>query len=140
MCLGNVGLDEYEIDMLERHRLHVGMTIFEHEVSTLVFGSSSITFDLLPEGAQVALAMMVFQLGPEGVMEFHWMLRAISGRYWLGAAQEALNSKWAKETPKRAHQVAMLLRTCRRETDHSEDKTTAGQDRGPDKCPHPGSN
>ena len=121
----DVGLDEYEIDMLERHRLHVGMTIFEHEVSTLVFESSSIVFDLLPDGAQVALAMMVFQLGPEGVMEFHQMLRAISGGYWLNAAQEALNSKWTKETPKRAHQVAALLRSCR-ETDHSEDKPAAG--------------
>ena len=107
----DVGLDEHEVDWLERHRLHVGMVAFEREAAALAFpGPTHLASTLLPDDAQVALSLMVFQLGPDGTLEFHAMLKAIASGDWEGAAAEALDSAWAKETPKRAKMVAALLR------------------------------
>ena len=40
----DVGLDEYEVDMLERHRLHVGMVAFEREAAALALPESRATW------------------------------------------------------------------------------------------------
>ena len=86
------GLDEHEVDWLERHRLHVGMVAFARDAGTLSFrGRHSIDVPALPDDAQVALSMMVFQLGPDGTLEFHAMLKAIASGDWEGAAAEALD-------------------------------------------------
>ena len=102
----SIGLDDHEIDWLERHRLHVGMLDFMARASSL---GPPVVVRLLPRPAQVALALMVFQLGVDGTMGFHRMLVAIAKRDWLAASAEARHSKWAEQTPKRAHEVAELL-------------------------------
>ena len=102
----SVGLDDHEIDWLERHRLHVGMMVFMEQASSL---GPPVVVRLLPRPAQVALALMVFQLGVDGTMCFRQMLMAIAKRDWPTAAHEAKLSKWADQTPKRAREVAELL-------------------------------
>lgn len=52
---------------------------------------------------------MVFQLGPSGVMKFTNLRKALSVRNWTEAANEALSSRWAVQTPVRAHFVARLF-------------------------------
>ena len=54
---------------------------------------------------------MCFQIGEDGVREFHKMLDAISKREWGRAAYEMTQSKWDIETPKRAHELAEVMRT-----------------------------
>ena len=59
---------------------------------------------------QIALASMAFQLGGHGLSRFMKMLRAIRDNDWNKAADEALESRWAKQTPKRAVRIAEMLR------------------------------
>lgn len=68
-------------------------------------------YDKIPEQAQRALCDMVFQMGLDGVLAFENMITLLrQGRYGQ-AADEALNSKWAKtDTPARAKRVTDLMR------------------------------
>lgn len=60
---------------------------------------------------QGVLTEMVFQLGSEGVRKFSKMLDAIARNDFDGAADEMLNSQWAKQTPRRAQRLADLMRS-----------------------------
>lgn len=60
---------------------------------------------------QVALISMCFQLGLGGLQDFRDMIRAIQAGDWERAAAEALDSKWAKQTPGRAQRIAHMLLT-----------------------------
>lgn len=64
----------------------------------------------LPLTKRQALLNMAFQLGVGGLMQFRRMWAAIARRDWDAAAREALNSRWAKQTPNRAKEVAEMLR------------------------------
>ena len=57
-----------------------------------------------------AIVQMVFQLGIAGVSRFHHMLRALRDGAYDKAADEALDSKWAEQTPERAERVAEQIR------------------------------
>lgn len=60
---------------------------------------------------KAVLISMAFQMGETGLRNFHRMWRYIAAGDWLGASEEALNSKWAREdSPKRAHRHADMLR------------------------------
>jgi len=68
------------------------------------------TFDALPEPVRRGLLNMAYQLGVSGLMGFHTMIgRIVEGDY-EGAAEAALESKWAHQTPSRAQRVTMLIR------------------------------
>ena len=60
----------------------------------------------MPGNVRDVLTDMGYQLGCEGVLEFQHMLAALAARDYAGAQAAALDSKWATETPKRAHRVA----------------------------------
>ena len=63
-----------------------------------------------PERVQTALVNMAFQLGITGLMQFKNMIAALEeGDYW-GAANAALNSRWAQQTPNRATEIAGMIR------------------------------
>lgn len=67
-------------------------------------------FDEQPENVQRALCNMAYQLGISGLMGFKKTISLIrQGRYYE-AADEAMDSKWAKQTPNRAERVARLIR------------------------------
>ncbi len=57
-----------------------------------------------------ALCNMAFQLGVNGLMNFKKMLNALDRRDFEEAEREALNSRWAEQTPNRAREVAAMLR------------------------------
>lgn len=67
-------------------------------------------FEGLPEVAQRVLCCMVFQMGPERVGRFFKMRAALDRRYFLSAADEMLDSDWARQTPERAQRLAALMR------------------------------
>ena len=58
---------------------------------------------------KVACIEMRFQLGAAGFRGFKAMLAHIADGNWALAATEALDSRWAKQTPKRAQAVAAML-------------------------------
>src|SRR6056297_1091636 len=63
-------------------------------------------WDRYPDGIQRALLNMGYQLGLRGLLGFENMLRHIDAGHYAYAAAEALNSRWAEQTPKRAGRVA----------------------------------
>lgn len=67
-------------------------------------------FENLPQQVQVALINMAYQLGVPGLLNFRRMLAALSRGDRVAAAEEALDSQWAKQTPKRAARVAAAIR------------------------------
>ena len=63
-----------------------------------------------PEDVQRAVGNMCYQLGVNGVLRFKKMLSALAAGDREKAADEALDSTWAKQTPNRAMRVSNLLR------------------------------
>lgn len=54
---------------------------------------------------------MAYQLGVTGLLKFKNMIRAIERNSWEEAYKQALDSRWAKQTPKRANRHAKVLLT-----------------------------
>lgn len=69
-------------------------------------------FVIMPEDIQHALVNMAYQLGTNGLLSFKKMLSAIQNKNYELAAYEALNSKWATQTPNRAERVANMIRNA----------------------------
>ena len=63
-----------------------------------------------PEDVRRALGNMVYQLGVGGLLGFKNTLRLLKEGKRGEAADNALQSKWATQTPKRAKRVTDLLR------------------------------
>jgi len=54
---------------------------------------------------------MAFQLGVNGLLQFEDMLGALKHGLYKRAADAALNSLWAEQTPNRAREVATMIET-----------------------------
>jgi len=63
-----------------------------------------------PDEVQNALLNMAYQLGVEGLKGFHTTLARLQAGDREGAANSALQSKWAKQTPERAKRVTDQIR------------------------------
>lgn len=58
-----------------------------------------------------ALLNMAFQLGVSGLLGFNTTMRLIREGKFEEAARQALTSRWAQQTPARAHRIAEQIRT-----------------------------
>ena len=68
-------------------------------------------FRTLDDTRQHVLISMVFQMGLAGVLKFHKMLVALERRDFDTAADEMLDSDWARvQTPARARKLAQMMR------------------------------
>ena len=67
-------------------------------------------WDRLTSSQQQALCNMAFQLGVNGLLGFRRMLHALELGNKAMAEAEALDSKWARQTPNRAREVAAMLK------------------------------
>ena len=54
---------------------------------------------------------MAYQLGVTGLLKFKNMIKAIECDDWYEAAMQSLDSRWAKQTPKRANRHSKVLLT-----------------------------
>ena len=63
-----------------------------------------------PHNVQCALINMNFNLGIEKLSEFTGMISALRAKDYEKAAQEALNSLWARQVHNRANQIADMIR------------------------------
>lgn len=66
-------------------------------------------FHLLNRTQKNAIVEMGYQLGFNGVLKFKKMIAAIQVKDFDSAHYEALDSKWARQTPSRAKEVAAGL-------------------------------
>jgi len=60
---------------------------------------------------QDVLINMAFQMGVSGLLKFKKMILALDERRYYQAAKEMLDSRWAKQTPNRANELAKQMRT-----------------------------
>jgi lysozyme len=72
---------------------------------------SSATFNAIDDVRQMAIINMAFQLGVNGCFAFRRMWAALDRKDWQAAHDEALNSRWAQQTPNRSRRIANVLLT-----------------------------
>lgn len=60
---------------------------------------------------RAALVNLTFQLGLAGVLKFRKMIQYLKVGNYEAAADEGLDSKWARQTPNRARRVTEVIRT-----------------------------
>ncbi|CAH0149635.1 hypothetical protein SRABI106_00415 [Rahnella aquatilis] len=71
----------------------------------------SETHKMMDEPRRMALMNMVYQLGIAGVLGFRKMINHLNAGNYRAASLEALNSKWARQTPNRARRVTAVMST-----------------------------
>jgi len=69
-----------------------------------------VWFRRLDPVRQQATANMAFQLGVTGLLGFRRMIAALKDHDYELAADEALDSRWATQTPNRADEIAAMIR------------------------------
>jgi lysozyme len=91
------------------------MTILEHDLSDAIKGANDLLAENgcmdMNEKAHEIIIEMVFQLGKTGVSKFRNMWKALSALDYSTAAEQMLDSRWAKQTPNRANGMADIMRS-----------------------------
>tara|TARA_R110000822_G_scaffold15230_3_gene52757 strand:- start:179 stop:583 length:405 start_codon:yes stop_codon:yes gene_type:complete len=96
----------------------VGKGLIDSEVDLLLTNDLIECFDDLStfhwftsatEEQQAAFISWRFQLGAAGIRKFKNTLAYLDKKDYIQAAKEMLNSRWAKQTPRRAHEITQLL-------------------------------
>lgn len=98
-------ITEDEADWLLRQRLQRIQTA----LGSRALAEYRIDIEYLPEGPRRAVIEMAYQMGVSGCLAFRKMWAAIGSGDWVAAHDEALDSRWAKQTPARAGRMAHLL-------------------------------
>ena len=85
---------------------------FESDVQTVLSDCNKLysDFEDLPEEAQLVIANMMFNLGYPRLSAFKGMKAGVDERDWNRAADEMLDSRWAKQVPNRANRLVERIR------------------------------
>jgi len=67
-------------------------------------------FNGLNDNRKIVLVSMAFQMGRTGLSKFVKMLDAIDIGAFRTAADEMLDSKWARQTPERAKELSEMMK------------------------------
>ena len=91
------------------------LEILEKDLGQAIIGARELMMENdcidLNEKAEEILIEMVFQLGKTGVSKFRNMWKHLSALEYSGAADQMLDSRWAKQTPNRAKDMAHIMRS-----------------------------
>ena len=63
----------------------------------------------LDEHRQIIVKSMAYQMGVNGVLKFKKMIAALESKDYSEASRQALDSRWARQTPARAERHAAVL-------------------------------
>ena len=85
--------------------------LFEQDIQVTIADCRIIfnNFDGMPEEAQHVFANMCFQLGRPRLSKFKRSIQLANDGHWLDCSDEILDSRWAKQTPKRAERLSVRL-------------------------------
>lgn len=95
------GITEEEASVLLEMRLNAIEKQLEYEFDYWIY---------LSEVRQAVLLDMAYNLGVEGLMNFKDMVKAINTDDFIEAAEEILDSKYAKDVGKRAIRLSNMMR------------------------------
>ena len=89
---------------IDSERVH---ELFESDLYTCVAETKLLypQFEELPAEAQKILCNMMFNMGRPRLSRFHKMKKAVDSNDWTEAANQMLDSKWAKQVPNRANRL-----------------------------------
>jgi lysozyme len=102
--LDDVGLRKHEAEVLLRSDVADVVTALDR---------AHPWWRTMPEGPRRALVNMAFQLGMTRLSQFRNMLAALERGDWPEARRQALDSRWARQTPNRAAEVADMIHSNR---------------------------
>lgn len=86
---------------------------FYHDIQKCITGAFGIfgnEFDHYPGHVRRAVINMIYQMGIDGFSRFKATIRMLKEGAWSAAADNALKSLWARQTPDRAKRVTDLMR------------------------------
>ena len=94
---------------VDSERVH---ELFEADLYTCVAETKLLypQFEELPAEAQKILCNMMFNLGRPRLSKFIKMREHVNNGAWSNAADEMLDSKWAKQVPNRANRLVERMR------------------------------
>ena len=98
---------EYDEDFL--------MGILEKDLQSAIDQADDMCKDLkISSDAKILIIEMIFQLGGTGVSKFRKMWQALQQDPpdYAEASVQMLDSRWAKQTPNRAKEMARLMSEC----------------------------
>lgn len=99
-CIDKVPFSHDEIDLM-----------LTNDIKRAKQGAESfVVYEFLNETRREVLIEMVFQLGRNGVSKFKRFLAAALAQDWQRAYDELLDSKWARQTPNRAKELAEIFK------------------------------
>jgi len=85
--------------------------VFEGDFNEAIRQAEQLIGNLvLHKEANEIIIEMVFQLGMSGVNKFKKMWAALKDQNYTEAANQMLDSKWAKQTPNRAKDLSEIMR------------------------------
>ena len=91
------------------------MTILEHDLQTAIKSAEKLCEGLkISDDAKIIIIEMIFQLGGNGVSKFRKMWQALQQDPpdYAEASVQMLDSRWAKQTPNRAKEMAQHMKDC----------------------------
>ena len=93
------------------------MTILEHDLQTAIKSAEKLCEGLkISDDAKILIIEMIFQLGGTGVSKFRKMWAALQENppNYFEAHVQMLDSRWSKQTPNRAVEMAETMKMCDR--------------------------
>ena len=88
--------------------------VFDSDFNTAKSNANQLISGLpIHHQAKCVIIEMVFQLGIGGVSKFKKMWKALKQNDYHTASEEMLDSKWAKQTPKRAEELSGVMKSCK---------------------------
>jgi len=91
------------------------MDILQKDLQDSIDGAEDLCKDLkISDDAKILIIEMIFQLGKTGVSKFRNMWKALQQDppSYHEASVQMLDSRWAKQTPNRAHEMAEQMQKC----------------------------
>ncbi len=87
--------------------------LFERDFARAVTGAEELLMisPNVDDTARHIVVEMCYQMGGYGVSKFHGMLSALQESDYVTASKEMLDSRWAKQTPKRAMRMAVRMKS-----------------------------
>ena len=108
--------------VLQTDRYEKGVTYRKKDLEKVFdtdFNTAKSNANQLIEGlpihhqAKCVIIEMVFQLGMGGVSKFKKMWKALKQNNYKIASEEMLDSRWAKQSPKRAEELSNVMKSCK---------------------------
>ena len=86
--------------------------LFEKDIGWTISDCQKLVpdFDMLPEEVRLIVANMMFNLGAKRLSGFKRLLAAVERGDWNSAADEMLDSKWARQVPARSGRLVTRMR------------------------------